>query len=113
MTGKNFAERLVLERKRLGLSATDVWKTLGIHRNSQSYYEHGQQLPNTDYLAQLFGLGFDVQYLVTGLRSLDSNPLTDEQRTLLCAFADAPVSVRQPLLAALCASAELQRLGST
>lgn len=112
MSGINFAERLVLERKRLGLTATDVWKTTGVHRNSQSYYENGKQEPSIQYLQQLFEMGFDVQYLVTGqhcaafANSELNTDLSDEQRTVLCAYAAAPVQIRQPLLLVLQASAQ-------
>ena len=43
MSDKTFGERLVAERKRLGLSATDVFEATGLHRNTQSAYENDKK----------------------------------------------------------------------
>lgn len=110
MSDKTFGERLVAERKRLGLSATDVFEATGLHRNTQSAYENDKKLPDADYLKQLHTLGFDVLYLVVGTDCADLQPvLGDEERLVLQAYQALPAAMRAAALAF--ANATVQSLG--
>ena len=61
--------RLREERKRLGKSQTEVAKTTGISRPTQSGYENGEGNPSGTYWESISRMGFDIQYIATGTRS--------------------------------------------
>lgn len=88
-----FAERLVAERTRLKWSQTDLRARTGVGKLTQIRYEKGETSPGIDYLATLDGLGFDVMYLITGVRGSDS--LDAELQNLVDAYSDAPDAVRR------------------
>ncbi|MEO5341075.1 MAG: helix-turn-helix domain-containing protein [Magnetococcus sp. MYC-9] len=63
-------ERLRAERKRLGMNQTDFAEKGGVGLGSQVRYESGERLPDAGYLAAIAGLGADVTYILTGVRTL-------------------------------------------
>lgn len=60
--------RLREERERLGFKQAELAERLGIERKSQINYEAGEREPKADYLARAAVLGFDVNYVLTGVR---------------------------------------------
>jgi transcriptional regulator with XRE-family HTH domain len=66
---KSINERLVEERKRLGLKQVDIASSTGVTERTQQHYEAGSRTPDAEYLAKAAKLGIDVQYVVTGQRS--------------------------------------------
>ncbi|QXZ10257.1 helix-turn-helix domain-containing protein [Comamonas sp. Y33R10-2] len=68
-----FFERLREERKRLGLSQTELGELGGVSKNAQSNYETGSRLPDVGYLVALKSGGVDIAYLLSGDRSFDPN----------------------------------------
>lgn len=58
--------RIREERLRLGLSQAAFAKLLGVHRQTQINYEHGERKPDTDYLGALANAQVDVGYVLTG-----------------------------------------------
>lgn len=90
---ESFAERLVAERSRLGWSQTDLRARMGVGKLTQIRYEKGETSPGVDYLATLDDLGFDVMYLITGIRGSES--LDSELQNLVDAYSDAPDAVKR------------------
>ena len=97
----SFCERFVAERKRLGWSQTDLRTRMGVGKSTQINYESGESSPNADYLAGLDDLGFDVMYLLTGLRR--AGGLSDEHQNLLDAYIAADESTRLAVFGVLTA----------
>jgi transcriptional regulator with XRE-family HTH domain len=65
--------RLKEERKRLGLSQTDLGTAGGIEPNAQGMYERGQRFPNATYLSSIADSGVDILYVVTGVRKVQAS----------------------------------------
>ncbi|MDY7559877.1 helix-turn-helix transcriptional regulator [Pseudomonas sp. 10B1] len=64
--------RLKEERKRLGLSQTELGVIGGIEPNSQGMYERGQRFPNATYLSSIADSGVDILYVVTGVKKVQA-----------------------------------------
>lgn len=63
-------DRLREERDRLGLNQTDFGAKGGVSRGTQKAYELGANSPDLRYLAALELAGVDVQYVLSGSRTL-------------------------------------------
>lgn len=61
------AMRWTAERARLGFSQADIARKLGVSRESVRKWENGLGIPNSEALAVAFHLGFDIQYVLTGV----------------------------------------------
>jgi transcriptional regulator with XRE-family HTH domain len=66
---EGFASRLRAERIRLRLSQGEVAAAAGIAKPTQVAYEQGVRTPTIDYLLPLEASGFDVTYLLRGVRA--------------------------------------------
>lgn len=66
--GARLGERLREERTRLGLTQAQVAAASGIANPTQVGYEQGRRVPDLHYLTAIEGLGFDQQYVRTGVR---------------------------------------------
>ncbi|WP_143869904.1 helix-turn-helix domain-containing protein [Catenovulum sediminis] len=65
------------ERKRLGLTASDVQQQIEVGRSTYTRWEAGQPIPS-DKLNALASIGFDIGFVVTGHRSqVDESALAD------------------------------------
>lgn len=60
------------ERKRLKLKAKDVASYAGICETTQSNYETGKRSPDARYLTKIIELGFNLRYVLTGIRDKDT-----------------------------------------
>lgn len=72
----NIGDRLKAERERLGHSQ-DQWASVtGIHRNTQVKYEKREGSPNAEYLAAIQCIGADINFIITGEKSIyrESSP---------------------------------------
>ncbi len=67
----NVGERLIQERKKLGLTQTAFAKQIGVSLSSQKRYELGVREPDISYMERALKLGVDISYLLTGKRSSD------------------------------------------
>ena len=74
--------RLREERKRLGLSQTELGAHGGVSKDSQLNYENGSRSPDANYLIAIASVGVDVTYLLTGAR-VGQADLSPEERALL------------------------------
>ncbi len=68
----NFGARLAEERKRIGLNQKDFAEIGGVTKTSQVNYESGERSPNVDYLQAITSAGVDVQYIITGVRLVET-----------------------------------------
>lgn len=82
----DMGERLRSERKRLGLSQTEMATIAGGSLRAQQTYEAGKRTPTAEYLASLAGYGVNVTYILTGMREASSEPADSLEAALLCAF---------------------------
>lgn len=68
----NFGERLRQERIRLDMSQEAFGAAGGVKKVAQSNYETGKRYPDGQYLERVSGIGVDIQFVVTGIRSDNS-----------------------------------------
>jgi len=74
----NIGERLRLERKRLGMTQAQIAKAGDVTVQSQRMYEACKRPPNAKYLNLLADMGVDVQYLITGHKSVNQKSIYRE-----------------------------------
>jgi transcriptional regulator with XRE-family HTH domain len=67
----NFGSRLREERKKTGLNQEDYGSIGGVKKGAQLNYETGERYPDAAYLEKIAAAGADVQYIVTGVRSVN------------------------------------------
>lgn len=63
--------RLRVERHRLQLNQTEFAQLGGVRKLAQLRYEHNERMPDAQYLLALAQAGVDIQYVLTGERSLN------------------------------------------
>lgn len=63
------ADRIRSERRAQGLTQGALASACGVGKIAQGNYENGHRVPRADYLCALSGLGFDVHYILSGVRS--------------------------------------------
>lgn len=79
--------RLKEERERIGISQGDAALLAGVSRNSWGSYEREESVPGAGVLVALMGHGFDVNYILGGMRLLlDDDSLSERERELLNLF---------------------------
>ena len=61
-------DRLKEERDRLKLSQPAVADAAGVSKKTQIDYEKNRTPPDANYFGVLAGLGFDISYVITGMR---------------------------------------------
>lgn len=72
----SLGERLREERERLGISQTQFGDLAQVTKKTQMLYESDQRSPKADYLTAIASQGVDVQYVLTGNRSVpEAQPL--------------------------------------
>ena len=84
--------RLLTERKRLGLKQSDIASKLGIGRQTIHRYENNISVPSTKSVQALKTLGFDMDYVLTGVTSSE-NDITCIKLLELTKQAKAAVSL--------------------
>ncbi|HFF2123535.1 TPA: helix-turn-helix transcriptional regulator [Pseudomonas aeruginosa] len=92
-------ERLKEERERLAFTQPAFAAVAGTTKKSQIDYEKDVTQPKAGYLADVARLGVDVQYVVTGVRSVAA--LSSDERELLALFQAAPLAVKAAAIGAL------------
>lgn len=66
------AERLLVERQRLGLSQSDFAEAAGVAYGTYLNYEKGRRSPDAEFLIRLANRGVDALYVITGRRDTGS-----------------------------------------
>ncbi|HDN7458574.1 TPA: helix-turn-helix domain-containing protein [Salmonella enterica subsp. enterica serovar Eastbourne] len=97
----SIGERLREERLRLELSQAALGEIGGVRKQAQLLYEKGERNPDAAYLSAISKFGVDIQFIVTGVRSAES--LSDDEKTLIKSYRNAPLAVKAAALAALTA----------
>jgi len=64
----SIGERLREERERLKLSQPAVAEAVGVSKKTQIDYEKDRTPPDANYFSVVAGLGFDISYVITGMR---------------------------------------------
>lgn len=95
--GDFVGERLREERLRLGLKQEELADIGGVKKNAQFNYEKGVRAPSASYLAAVAAVGVDVNYLLTGQRSLSESDLTPEEQALLSNYRSTPAEKRKSI----------------
>lgn len=80
----NISERLLEERKRLGLNQDQMAETGGVAKRTYCNYESGEREPMGSFFSSISAAGADVQYILTGIRS--SAVLTPDEQILLSGY---------------------------
>lgn len=65
---QGFGDRLLAERKRLGLSQSACGQIGAVQRLTQSRYEAQTSVPDLEYVAALEQAGADALFLLSGMR---------------------------------------------
>lgn len=83
----SFFGRLKESRSLLGFkSQAEVAEMVGVSREMWGKYERGSAMPGAEVLIKLFRLGFDVGYILTGVRA---PVVSDEEMLLLTAWRNS------------------------
>lgn len=77
-----FGLRLKEERKRLGLSQSELGQLAGVQRLAQSQYEAETSTPTVRYLCQINAAGVDLSYLLFGVPSNRHTSTSAETRRI-------------------------------
>lgn len=85
--------RLKEERSRLKYKQKFIAEETEVHNVTISNYEKGKIAIPASYLAKLAPLGFDIQYIITGVRS-GTAPLSPEERELLELYRNANATLK-------------------
>lgn len=112
--------RLMLERKRLGLSQEAMATRAGVERETWSRYENGHMQPGTDIWIALAALGADVNYILSGLgarqdaaRYSDSKPLSPRKAKLLDNYENLPEESQRDVERVIATMAQSLKVKST
>jgi len=62
------ASRLIIERKKTGLSQKEFSSKANVTAKTQMLYESGRRVPDAVYLNLISQLGVDILFVVTGTR---------------------------------------------
>jgi transcriptional regulator with XRE-family HTH domain len=65
----NISERLLEERKRLGLNQDKMAEIGGVAKRTYCNYESGEREPMGSFFTAIATAGADVQYILTGIRA--------------------------------------------
>lgn len=95
----SFSKRLKEEKKRLKENQATIAKYAGITEKSVGAYERGENNPPCSFLEKIAPYGFDVQYILTGVRS--DTALRPDERELLTLYKAAPENIKQAVKAVL------------
>ena len=91
-------DRLREERVRLDMTQQAFADACGINKRGQVRYEGDEQVPGGGYLAAAAELGIDVNYVLTGRRVGEMDPL---EAQVIAGFRKASDDVKRVVLLAL------------
>ena len=97
----SIGDRLKEERERLGFTQPAFAGLAETTKKSQIDYEKNLTQPKAGYFAAISKVGADIQYIVTGVRSVAA--LSADETELLKLFRAAPLAVKAAAMAALAA----------
>lgn len=86
MQRTDIGRRLKEEREKIGLSQAELSKVTGASTRTHIAWEKGEQTPNAVYLAAMNTQSINVNYVVTGQKSLSNQDLENELEQLSLAW---------------------------
>lgn len=92
-------QRLKEERKRLKFTQMQLANFAETTKNSVLNYEKDTVNPTSVFFEKISAHGFDIQYILTGIRS-DSS-LTDDEKEVLALYRSASDAIKQAVKAVL------------
>lgn len=72
---KSIGERIRSERTRLGLDEVTYCEAVGIYPSVLHEHEFGKKEVTGTHLQQMAGLGFDINFIITGVHQSNANNL--------------------------------------
>lgn len=91
----NFSLRLKEERKRLKLTQKQFADIIECSATSIVMYEKEQTIPQVTFLEKIAPLGFDVQYILTGVHSgVIENTYSKEEQEIIKLYRNANESIK-------------------
>lgn len=84
------------ERKRLGLSQTDLAEVGGVRKQAQMHYETGLRSPQAEYLQRIAACGVNTSYVLTG--QVSTADLATVEAQLVSSFRAASADTRRAIL---------------
>lgn len=84
------------ERSRLGFTQPQLAELLGSSKRTLVDWENEKSSPTAKQLMTMSNLGFDVSYLLTGVRSVQS--LSAEEQLILDKYRSASAEVKNQML---------------
>ncbi|GAB7531586.1 hypothetical protein PS3A_40000 [Pseudomonas sp. 3A(2025)] len=83
--------RLREQRTQAGLTQDQLAEKLGVSKRTQGNYESGASDAPASYLTMAMGLGFDVMYILSGVRTTMANStLTDAEDSMVKQYRIIP-----------------------
>ena len=105
----NISERLLEERKRLGLNQDQMAEIGGVAKRTYCNYESGEREPMASFFAAIAAAGADVQYILTGMRAMQSvETLSPRKKALLDNYENTDDRGREAIEQLASAQAEYQ-----
>jgi len=88
---KEIGARLRDERKRCGLTQDQAAAACGIVKRTQANYEAGASDATATYLSRAWAMGFDVPYILTGVRQTAAREsLSTEEDSVVAQYRRIP-----------------------
>lgn len=94
-----FGQKMKEERSRLGFTQPQLAELLSSSKRTLVDWENEKSSPTAKQLMMMFNLGFDVSYLLTGVRSVQA--LSTEEQLILDKYRQASPEVRNKMLLVL------------
>jgi phage repressor protein C with HTH and peptisase S24 domain len=76
-------DRWVEERTRLGLAPAELAKAMDVSSETVRLWEKGERTINAQNLAKAFRLGFDIKYVLAGLKEMREGSKSSERSVLI------------------------------
>jgi transcriptional regulator with XRE-family HTH domain len=105
----NISERLLEERKRLGLNQEKMAEIGGVAKRTYCNYESGEREPMGSFFTAIAAAGADVQYILTGSRTQPIGALSPRQQALLDNYEHTDDFGKSIIEAAALAAAEQKK----
>lgn len=83
----SLAQRFAEERQRLGKTQEELAGLCGVNRRTIGDIERGERPPGGDLVRELTKLGFDIQYIFSGIRSVNLHQMAEEPGEYVIGYA--------------------------
>lgn len=101
-----FGQKMKEERSRLGFTQPQLAELLGSSKRTLVDWESEKSSPTAKQLKMMSDIGFDVGYLLTGVRSIQG--LLAEEQVILEKYRQAPEHIKNQVLLTLMGLGEVK-----